>query len=161
MAAHSLDSLVKDRNEILWSSFNWSPNLTNYNATANAWGVIPLNTVVSNNIDSCSLSSNQISLPSGTYIAVASKILQRTSHSRIGIYNVTDSTIDIQGINTYCYPSDSFGYKNVFCQGILKPTEVTVYELRYIVTSAGLSGLGSYKWGSSVIATISIGKLIE
>ena len=161
MAATSLDGITGNVNNIRWSTFKWQTGTENYSASANNWNVITINTTVENNIPSCSLSSNQISLPSGKYIVTASKLLQRTHHSRIGIYDATNLEMMIQGINTYCYPDTSYGYKNVMCEGILTPTATTVYELRYYTRTNGYYGLGSGKWVNGVLATLSFGKLME
>jgi len=60
-----------------------------------------LNTVVTNEITSASLSSNQITLPAGTYYIQASAPVHDGSRHRIFLYNVTDSNIDILGTNEY------------------------------------------------------------
>lgn len=156
-----LSDLVQAENSnIKWSIFSWV-SAANNSATVGAWSWCWLTTTVENSIKSCSLSSNQVSIPAGNYIVIASKILQRTSNSRIGVYDVTNSTMRVEGINTYCYPSSSYGYKNVMCEGILEPTATTAYELRYFVRSAGSYGQGSYVWSGNVLATISFGKLPE
>ena len=60
-----------------------------------------LNTVITNEITGASLSSNQITLPAGTYYIQASAPAQDVGRHRIFLYNVTDTNIDILGSNEY------------------------------------------------------------
>jgi hypothetical protein len=61
--------------------------------TASAWTTATLNTTEVNAITGCSLASNQITLPAGTYRIEASKQLSVTQNSRLRLFNVTDSSV--------------------------------------------------------------------
>ena len=163
MADTSLGSIVPTiaGSNITWSIFRWAGDL-NAASVKDAWRTVTLNSTVENNINSCSLSSNQISLPSGKYIVTASKFIKRSHHSRVGIYDVTNTTMVIEGINTYCYPTDGYGIKNVCCEGILEPTATTVYELRYYTKENEADGIADAgRFDPSMYAIISIGRLMD
>jgi hypothetical protein len=56
-----------------------------------------LNTVKTNEITGASLSSNQITLPSGTYYATAFAMTRRSNQNKIRLYNTTDSSTALLG----------------------------------------------------------------
>ena len=58
-----------------------------------------LNTVLTNQISGASLSSNQITLPSGTFYIQASTTAYATGRCRIKLTNVTDSSTPLYGLN--------------------------------------------------------------
>jgi hypothetical protein len=58
-----------------------------------------LNTVLTNQISGASLSSNQITLPSGTFYIQASTVAYATGTCRIKLTNVTDSSNTLYGLN--------------------------------------------------------------
>ena len=72
------------------------------NATGGAQMVRVLNTVKTNEITGASLSSNQITLPSGTYYIKARAPSFMTNNNKIYLYNVTDSSNEIIGSSSYC-----------------------------------------------------------
>jgi len=61
----------------------------------------PLNTVLTNEITGASLSSNQITLPSGTYYINVTCPTYFVQRSKISWYNVTDSSYTIVGLNNF------------------------------------------------------------
>lgn len=122
--------------------FIWVTDV-NQSASANAWRTLTLNTEVYNDITDCSISGSQITLGTGVYHVAVHKNFQRTNHSRVGIYDVTNAAMVIQGVNTYHYTSTSEGYGACACEGILEVTGTTVFESRYFTRSNGSNGLGS------------------
>jgi len=60
-----------------------------------------LNTVKTNQITGASLSSNQITLPAGTYDIIASAPHVNVNQNRLRLRNITDSTNDVFGPNDY------------------------------------------------------------
>ena len=60
-----------------------------------------LNTVKTNEITGASLSSNQITLPAGTYYIEATVPAYRVNRNVGYLYNTTDSSITIQGIPAF------------------------------------------------------------
>ena len=65
--------------------------------TASSFVKIPFNTVKTNEITGASLSSSQITLPSGTYYLSAQTPLYRTNEFKMILRNTTDSTYDLFG----------------------------------------------------------------
>jgi len=70
-------------------------------ATAGSFQTRTLNTVMTNEITGASLSSNQITLPSGTYFVNANAQLWSSGRGKIKIRNVTDSSDAIIGGGAY------------------------------------------------------------
>lgn len=69
-----------------------------------SWVTTTLNTTVTNTIDSASLSSNQITLPNGTYFLIASKTFYRVNKCKAKWRRVTASAADILiGSSEYSY----------------------------------------------------------
>lgn len=60
-----------------------------------------LNTVLTNGISGASLSSNQITLPAGTYRVKASAPSYNTARNRAWLYNVTDAVTTVLGTSEY------------------------------------------------------------
>lgn len=65
--------------------------------TSGAWRTRTLNTVKTNTISGASLSSNQISLPAGTYDIAASAPAYQVASHKVKLYNVTDSADVLSG----------------------------------------------------------------
>lgn len=66
--------------------------------TAGAWRTRDLNTVVANNIPGATLTSNQLTLPAGTYFVIGQSALGNISNARLRFYSVTDSVPLLEGI---------------------------------------------------------------
>lgn len=67
--------------------------------TAGAWRTRTLNTSVTNEISGASLSSNQITLPAGTYYITALAPGYRVQISKLKLRNISDSSDEIIGIS--------------------------------------------------------------
>lgn len=61
------------------------------NATG-AFTIHPLTTVLTNEISGAALSSNQLTLPAGTYFCTARAVFSQTDATKLKIRNVSDST---------------------------------------------------------------------
>lgn len=59
-----------------------------------------LNTTVVNDITGCSLATNQVTLPSGSYVVTVLSPFRNTNLTKIRLFNVTDSTTTAIGQNT-------------------------------------------------------------
>lgn len=100
-----------------------------------------LNTENKATIHGASLSSNQVTLPAGRYRVVATAPFYRTLRTKLSLYNVTDTAIDISGLSAY----QMSGGETVFVplQGELEIIETKVYELQYYCAGVQVSnGLG-------------------
>jgi len=69
--------------------------------TSGAWRTRDINTSQFNNITGASIASNQITLPAGSYMVVASGAFARVDQNVLRFQNITDTTTAIEGINNY------------------------------------------------------------
>ena len=70
--------------------------------TSGAWRTRDLQTSLFNNITSCSLASNQITLPAGTYEVTANAPSFQVNASMARLYNITDSAV-VGNNGSTCY----------------------------------------------------------
>lgn len=130
--------------------------------TSGSWITRDLNTVRMNTIPGASLSSNQISLPAGTYVVRASSPGYRVDRFKARLYNVTDSEVAIEGTAIYGAASDGtvVPTSHIVGQLVLTGTKVVRVEFRCF-TSRSDNGLGvaSNVGGPEVYTTIDITKL--
>lgn len=121
-----------------------------------------LNTVQHNSISGASLSSNQITLPAGTYSVMALCPSYRSYKNKAYLYNVTDSTNTIPGQSSQ---NDGVAYSQTIAQvqGVFTITGTKVFELRHYIEVSQGDGLGvasnNSAAGVEVYATISIEKI--
>ena len=110
-----------------------------------------LNTVVTNEISGASLSSNQITLPAGTYFIHASAPIFNSSNHKLYLHNVTDATQEIIGTVQYTDNAASV-MTDSFVHGRFTIASTKVFELRHYVSVAkGTNGLGvGYNIGSTI-----------
>jgi hypothetical protein len=109
--------------------------------TSGAWRTRDLNTVVTNEITSASLSSNQITLPAGTYFIIAHAPAFGSLHHKAKLRNVTDSTDTLFGI---CQGGSSGDGLNFFTsisvvEGRFTIAGTKVFELQHRSTATGSS----------------------
>ena len=128
--------------------------------TNGAWRTRDLNTSQFNNITSASLSSNQISLPAGTYYVVATATAFYTNEHQLRVQNITDSTTAILGLNT------GTGQQIVNAVGAPLSGTFTIagtktFELQHrAATTKADNGFGvPASWGNEIYAIISIVKV--
>ena len=99
-----------------------------------------LNTVITNEITGASLSSNQITLPAGTYYIQASAPAHDVGRHRIFLYNVTDTNIDILGSDEYM--SVAVQTRSFINQRFTIATEKTFEIKHYTAIVQATNGLG-------------------
>jgi len=120
-----------------------------------------LNTTVINNISGASLSSNQITLPAGTYYVEGWSAGYATANTKAFLYNVSNSTYSLIGTNNYALATGS--YANSFVSGIITIASSKVFDLRLYtqITDGGSSSLGkpSSTGQVEVYSRVSIKKL--
>lgn len=111
-------------------------------ATSGSFQTRTLNTVKTNEITGASLSSNQITLPSGTYFCDAVAPCYSVSYHKSILYNTTDATEVLFGTNSMAHPT----YGNVTDSHIYGRFTISaqkVFELRTRVqTSRSTNGFG-------------------
>jgi hypothetical protein len=102
-----------------------------------------LNTVKTNEITGASLSSNQITLPAGTYDCEASAPAIRVDQHKAILYDVTNSADVLIGTSEYSANAATYASNRSFVIGRFTLTAETVLELRHRCTTTNASfGLG-------------------
>jgi hypothetical protein len=99
--------------------------------TNGAWRTRDLNTIKTNTITGASLSSNQITLPAGTYFIQGYPVSFRVEGNISRIYNITDSSQVSLGVNNHSgsVTTGSQGTSTVSC--IVTITATKVFELQH------------------------------
>ena len=101
-----------------------------------------LNTVVTNEITGASLSSDTITLPSGTYFISASSPTNRGGTNRAHLYNTADSSIAVLGTSENTQTSDTTPTRS-FITGRFTIAAQKTFKIRHYTTSAKSdNGLG-------------------
>jgi len=100
------------------------------NATSGSWEVRVLNTIVTNQIGG-SLSTNQFTIPAGTYQIYASAPAQDVLAHRIKLYNVTDTSDVLFGTN--CYVDGGNDGNTSFISGRFTIASSKAFEIRHRV----------------------------
>ena len=132
-------------------------DVTAHGGTAQAGAnVRNLNTIKTNEITGASLSSNQITLPTGTYYINASAPAWQVAYNHVYLYNTTDSSVIIYGYNNYVNPTDGYGRSHV--HGRFTLASQKVLELRQWMNNTKTHGLGLYSLNTepSVYAEVEI-----
>ena len=114
---------------------------TGYNTRA-------LNTIKTNEITGASLSSNQITLPSGTYYVIASAPSRRSNNHRIRLRNTTDSSDTLLGSSTRSGSGDATTTASIMF-GRFTISAQKVFEIQHYFEANG-SGTDTNIQGSNV-----------
>jgi hypothetical protein len=123
-------------------------------SVATTWTTRVLNTTVLNGITGASLATNQVTLPSGTYVVTAFSPMRNTNLSKIRLYNVTDASIIVIGQNTNMDSGGAVGGVATL-QAQFTIAASKAFAVQYYATSAVASfGLGrAVSAGTSEIYT--------
>ena len=124
------------------------------------WYTRTLNTTVYNGITGCSRSSNQITLPAGTFFINAKSLHYYADYTKIKIRNITNSTDVAFSLNAFLYYLSAV-------QGLVELQTITTiaasktFELQYRTTYAyATNGLGlACSFGTEVYANLTIVQL--
>ena len=112
-----------------------------------------LNTVVSNTISGASLSSNRVTLPSGSYLITGRAPAIKANDHKGYLYNVTASSLAITGSTAWHNNSSFMAQTDTHLTGIVTISGTTVFEFRHLIQSAlateGL-GIGTYSSAAGV-----------
>lgn len=120
------------------------PSGTNGGTSAsNAYGVRPLNTILTDETGVITLASNQFTLPAGTYIISASGPAFSGSaiDHRIQLYNVTDSSVTLSGTTEFAAGGGT--QSRSFLEGKFIISATKAFSIRHF-TSSSQAGNG---WG--------------
>lgn len=116
------------------------PTTTNAGSSVEGYQTRTLNTVLTNNISGASLSTNQITLPAGTYYVEASAPSIRSNQHKLSLRNVTDVSDLIIGTSEYTLSSDVTQTVS-FIKGVFTLAGIKALDLRHYI-SALLAGNG-------------------
>ncbi len=127
-----------------FASFNETQanNTAGGTSVATTWTTRVLNTTVINGITGCSLATNQITLPAGTYVATAFSTFRNTNGSKIRLFNITDSTITAIGNNTAMDSASSVG-GIASLQAHFTIAASKVFAVQYYCATGVANGLGT------------------
>jgi len=128
--------------------------------TSGAWRTRDLNATQYNGIGSASLSSNQISLPAGTYLIEAEASGNRVDQHQLRLQNITDSSTTILGQNVWAFVTYFVSNLNRV-SGVFTIAGTKTFELQHrcATTRAG-DGFGlAAGFGTEVYASITITKV--
>lgn len=129
-------------------------------ATSGAWRTLPLNTKDTDTGSIATLSSNQLSLPSGTYQVLGFQSFYSTELSQTRIQNITDTSTILTGqVVRYGVTAAISGPSMVMGQFTLSGTKTIEFQYQVSRTEStdGLGLPGSF--GSEVYAQIEFIKL--
>jgi hypothetical protein len=103
-----------------------------------------VNTVVTNEITNASLSSNQITLPSGTYYLESSVPSTLSGYNQSYLYNTTDSSFTLISNTEYHHPTLSMVTVCSEMRGRFTISAQKVFEIRqYSSGSRSTNGMGA------------------
>jgi hypothetical protein len=117
-----------------------------------------LTTVKTNEITGSSLSSNQITLPSGTYFAQAEANGYVNARNKISLYNTTDAEYTIVGLSSNSHASYYTTTISIL-SGRFTISAQKVFELRHYIQSGTASGIATNASLVEVYANIRIWKV--
>ena len=98
--------------------------------TSGAWRTRTLNTIVTDETGAVALSSDQFTLPAGTYVIHAKAPAHAVSANKIRLQNITDATTTIVGENTFTPTSTSVA-PHAFVEGKFTITSPKAFEIQH------------------------------
>ena len=130
--ASSVEDLVNPfSNELLHVRDEKASGTQGGSFTTGAWRTRDLNTIKTNEITGASLSSNQITLPTGTYYIEASAPSYNVSRHQTALYNTTDSSFEIIGTSEYNHGSSTNVVTRSFVKGRFTISAQKTLELQH------------------------------
>ena len=117
--------------------------------TSGDWRTRDINTVVTNEITGASLSSNQITLPTGTYYIQTSAPAYNSNNHKIKLKNTTDSSDTIVGTSEYDY-TGAVTQTRSFLSGRFTIAAQKVFEIQHRVNNTSSGNGGGIASGYSV-----------
>jgi len=126
--------------------------------TGGSWQTRTLNTIKTNEITSASLSSNQISLPSGTYYIIAKANIYDVLRHKIKLRNITDSSNEIIGSSEFSHNADNDA-TNAYLHGRFTINDSKTFEIQHRTETTGTRGIASSFGVIEVYADVQIWKV--
>ena len=115
--------------------------------TGGAWNTRTLNTIITNEITSASLSSNQITLPSGTYFIISYAQAYVCGRHKAKLRNITDSSDTLIGTSEY---SIGQAQSISFISGRFTIASSKTFEIQHYPTSS----ISTNGFGVKTIASV-------
>ncbi len=128
--------------------------------TLGDWRTRDLNTIVQDETGNVTLSSNQFTLPAGTYRFLAVAPARIVNVHKLRLQNTTDATTVEEGVNTIAHVADS-GTTNAWVTREFTITASKTFELQHRSTATqATDGFGvATSFGVEVYATIELVKV--
>jgi hypothetical protein len=130
--------------------------------TSGAWQTRTLNTIANNMGAPVSLSSNQITLPAGTYRIYASAPVYYVNRHQARLRNITDSTTTLVGTGEYSEASGDGTVTRSIINGVFTITSSKVFEIQHYCQTTNTSdgfGLAQSTGEIEIYASIEIERL--
>lgn len=124
-------------------------------SAGSSWLTRVLNTLAVNTITGASLSSNQITLPAGTYQVHASGPAYRVDLHKARLYNVTGSAVLIVGTSEYSINDPAVGATRSFVRGVFTLSGTSAIRLEQFFQTAVANGQGRATSASGVVEVYS------
>ena len=130
--------------------------------TSGAWRTRDLNTIDTDDTEEVSLSSNEFTLPAGTYILKAFVPAYKVNYHKAKLYDITNSTDKLIGTSANT-DNNTYVVTNSIIAGKFTITSSTIFEIRhYCITTRSSDGFGQgYTPGitSEVYTTVELWKV--
>jgi len=130
----SIDGVLTSLDSILIVIDSKTANTSGGTATSGALRTRDLNTVLVNRITSASLSSNQITLPAGTYEIEASAPAFGVRMHKAVLYNITDAQVTVVGSSEYAIDSGNSGSSPSNIKGEFTIASPKIFEIQHRVS---------------------------
>jgi len=127
--------------------------------TSGAWRTRDLNTTIGNNtITGSSLSTNQFTLPSGTYRIFASAPTYAVNNHKAKLRNITDSTDTLIGTSEISHSTND-GATRSFVSGTFTIASQKTFELQHRCSTSSFFGQASSFSVNEIYSTVELWKL--
>ena len=160
LTAAQLNGVLDDFQDVAIFNETQTAGTNSGTFTSGAWQTRVLNTTVVNNIASCSLATNAVSLPAGTYYMRAAAPAFQCNEHQVKIYNNTDAADVITGRSSYNQAAtEAAGFSEAIAVVTITGTKSFLVQHRCAATKA-TNGLGTgVSWSSEIFATFEIRRI--
>lgn len=122
-------------------------------SASTTWTVRDLNTVRANEISGASVSSNQITLPIGTYFVMASAPAYKSANHKTRLVAVSGTMVVVLGTNEYCDSGDAV-QTHSYIRGRFTTAATTVLRVEHWVTATRATDGFGVSTGSTTGSTV-------
>lgn len=129
-------------------------------ATSGSWLTVPLNTKDTDTGSIATLSSNQIAIPSGTYIVKAHCNFASTNKCQTRLFNISDNSLIITGSSQIASTGADYNIQSwAIGQFTIGATKTIAYQYQ-VQTTVSTNGLGApCSFGSEVFSVVELLKV--